>query len=321
MMLLKLIDPLSCAVPRAARKLFGLPRRPNLGCVIRPGGLGDLVILTKSWLEEGIDIWRMVWVVEKRNKAWTDYLRLPSIVYDQLSGVVLAARSGEGFDWVVNTEQTYGLAAVFACRLTDPGGQVFGFETSRARHLQDHNVPHSLGRDHESDSFKALARAADPRVGLPKLKGQNWREGLSLEFPRGTHNVIALGGKQVPEKSLPVDKWVKLSKWAARNAERVYVVGSAIDTKFSVELAVEAPWIDFNLVGRVPFPETIRLIASARRLYSVDSGLVHVSEFFGTPSTVLFAKENIRTRWAPKTPGSKALLVSEFEEIENEPEA
>ena len=39
-------------------------------CVLRPGGLGDLVVLTRAALKHGIDLSALCWVVERRKVVW-----------------------------------------------------------------------------------------------------------------------------------------------------------------------------------------------------------------------------------------------------------
>lgn len=311
-MFLKTIDPLSYLVPGAIRKIVGLPPRPGLGCIIRPGGLGDLVVLTRACLELGIDIWRVVWIVEKRNNIWCQLLKLPFISYDDIWGVNLALKSRNGFDWVIDTEQTFGLSAVFACRLTDAKRPIIGFETSRAAHLHDINISHSLGQDREIDSFKHLLEEAAKTVEFPKLTTNKLEYVLHDEIRQQRHVVLAVGGRRDKKRCLSIDDWVSLAKKAKELSDDVFVVGAVDDTKFAVELMVQAPFLSFNFVGRIPFEETVSLIRASRRLFSVDGGLVHVADFFDRPSTVIFANEEKRIRWSPIHQQSCALLLDNF---------
>lgn len=311
-MFLKRVDPLSAFVPRGLRNLVGLPPRPGLGCIIRPGGLGDLVILTRACLELGIDIWRVVWIVEKRNNIWCQLLKLPFISYDDIWGINLALKSRNGFDWVVDTEQTHGLSAVFACRLTDAKHPIIGFDTSRAAHLHDVNIAHLEAGAHELESFKYLLKEAAKAVEFPMMSSNKLYYVLEEHVPKEKHVVLAIGGQQVKEKCLPVADWISLAGRAKAETEEVLVVGAEIDTKFAVELMIQARFLTFNFVGRIPFEETVRLIRSSRRVYSVDSGLVHVADFFGIPSTVVFACEEHRARWRPTVADAKAWLVEDI---------
>lgn len=311
--MLRTLDPLSALMPRFARRLIGLKGRPNLGCVIRPGGLGDLVILTMAAMRQNIDVWRVVWIVEQRNKPWCELLKLPFIAYDEFSGVRLAARSREGFAWVVDSEQTFGLSGIFACRLTPASGKIIGFATSRSSHLFDHRVEHSLGSEHEIDSFRRLLAEAEQQVQIPKRTDLPPWEPPELAGSRREYVVLALGGRQAKDRALDIAAWMKLARLAREYSEDVYIVGHPVDTKFGVELLVNCPWIKFNYVGRMPFVEVARTIKGAARVVGIDSGLIHVASFFGTPATALFVDPLKRQRWAPLAPGSVSLMAEDLD--------
>lgn len=311
--MLKFIDPLSAFVPRIVRRFVGLTGRPNLGCIIRPGGLGDLVILTQAALRLNIDIWRLVWIVEKRNKPWCELLKLPFIAYDELSGVRLAARSREGFSWVIDTEQSHGLSAIFAARLTPHSGSIIGFSSSRGAHLYNHRVQRNPMPVHEIEQFSKLLQEAGAIVQFPKFDvGPLWQP-EELNVSRGNHVVLVLGGRQSATRAISVNTWVKLAQLAREFSDDIYLVGHPADTKFGVELFVNAPWIKSNLVGRIDFTQVVRLIKSATRVIGVDSGLIHVASFFDIQTTALFVDEVNRQRWSPLAKGSESLMLEAFE--------
>jgi ADP-heptose:LPS heptosyltransferase len=311
--MLKMLDPLSAFTPKALRRIVGLPARPNLGCIIRPGGLGDLVILTMAALRSGIDIWRIVWIVEKRNKPWCELLKMPFIAYDEGPGMRLAAKSREGFAWVIDSEQTFGLSGVFACRLTPADGKIVGFNTSRVAHVFDTTVPHSLGAHHEIDSFTQLLAAADRELSLPKRTDVPPWQPEELSCNRGSYVVIVLGGRQDQQRALEIGHWIKIANLARQYSEDVFLVGHPADTKFGVELLVNAPWIKFNFVGRLDFPKVARKIKGACRVIGVDSGLIHVASFFDTPTTAVFVDPKKQARWAPLAPGSESVMLEELQ--------
>jgi ADP-heptose:LPS heptosyltransferase len=310
--MLKILDPLSAFAPRFLRSLVGLRARPDLGCIIRPGGLGDLVILTMASLRNNIDVWRIVWVVERRNKSWCELLKMPFIAYDEFAGIRLAAKSREGFAWVVDSEQTFGLSGLFACRLTPADGKIIGFQTSRAAHLFDITVDHPLSQQHEIETFSQLLNAADKVVSLPKREDVPPWEPHELACAKGSYVVLALGGRQAHDRALDISVWVKLAALARQYSDEIYIVGHPADTKFGVELLVNAPWIKFNYVGRVTFTEVARLIKGAARVVGIDSGLIQVASFFGTAATALFVNQQKKERWAPLAEGSVCLMPGDL---------
>ncbi len=93
---------------------------------------------------------------------------------------------------------------------------------------------------------------------------------------------------------------------ATKEAANVVVVGTQQDRSFSEELCAHfGPEVE-NLTGELEFPMVVETVKLARRLYSVDSGLVHVADFFGVPSSVVFTS-GLAHKWGPTTPGSCVL--------------
>ena len=75
MLWLKKFDRMGNIFPKGMLRSARLPAETrDRPCVVRPGGLGDLVILTRALIELGVSPTSVDWLVEKRNAIWLEYL-------------------------------------------------------------------------------------------------------------------------------------------------------------------------------------------------------------------------------------------------------
>ncbi len=306
MLWLKRFDRISLAYPRS---LSRNRRAPNteLPIILRPGGLGDMVLLTRAAGEAGLDLSQLLWIGERRNISWTSYLGLPALAYDSIPVFLRGVGGSPRSRVVINTEQTFGLAAVFASRLTAEGGVLAGFDSNIRADLHDRNVRYEHDR-HELGSFVDLLEAGG-------LSGETPQRRLPDRAPgAGTHDgaaVIAFAGRESAVKSLSAAAWRAIVKLAAGSASTVVAVGTPSDRAFSEEVltgrggaAVE------NLVGKLSFAEVVDLVRGAARVVSVDSGLVHVADYCGVPADVIFPGGNPK-KWQPLHPQGRVIEADE----------
>ena len=307
MLWLKRIDPLSRLIPA----YFIKGRRPASAekavAVLRPGGLGDLVLLSRAAIELRIDLQKLHWICERRNAPWARYMGLPHSCYDSFHSLRELV-SGRGcFQCVINSEQTFGLSALYSARLCAAGGSHVGFSSNRRADLYSTSVPYSE-RSHELALFKTLfaesAAAALCSDSVPPLVAAPPKHrGLA---------VVALAGLQVPGKRLSVALWQRLIHSAEERFAQVRLLGSPADVAFAKHLSGSGR--TENLVGQLSFERVIEEIRSAERLISVDSGLVHVADFFGVPSSVYFPSGNPE-KWSPLSTNSCIYQEREVEEF------
>lgn len=299
MLWLKRIDSVSRAVPSRPLRSSGdaTEIRP---IVLRPGGLGDMVLLTRAACEAGVDPSKVLWFGESRNQPWIDLLGLPSLQYDRLKTFLRSLRGLTRSRTVICSEQTFGLAAVFGTRLVARSGAYVGFDSNIRCDLFDRRVPYSHDM-HEVESFRILWRDAVP----PDSRGAIDRRHLLPTAPTPEDvAILAIGGLQARYKTLSLTAWRTMLDHALCRASRVLLVGAPADASFAAELVEASRGKPVqSIVGTVSFADTVARIRAARRLVSVDSGLVHVADFCGVPSDVVFPGGN-PSKWRPLTPGS-----------------
>ena len=128
----------------------------------------------------------------------------------------------------------------------------------------------------------------------------------SKEGQASSHVVVAVAGLQQAYKRLPMSSWCELVRRAWEEDTLVYLLGAPGERDFSIHLQRECGVEVRNLVGVAQFPRTVDIVRTAKMLFSVDSGLVHVADFFGVPSQVVFKGGNPK-KWRPTTEGSVIL--------------
>ena len=302
LMWLKTVDVVSRVPPRW---LLDLDRRSATEgmCVLRPGGLGDLVLLTRACLEEKLNPLQVRWMVERRNSPWLEFLGIPHECYDTVATFVACARGRRRFAAVVNTEQTFGLATVFARRLVGERGTLIGFGSNRRADLQDVSLPYDH-RESELCTFRRVWQIASHYESrLPSGHFVMPSPDRPQEKP---YSVAALGGLQLAYKRLSLDDWAGLLRVAAAGADTLYLLGAARDREFADKLCSSAPVHVINLVGRLGFAQVVAYVSGATRVVGVDSGLIHIADFYGVPSDVVI-QDRLVSKWGPRTHGSRTV--------------
>ncbi|HEX9079920.1 MAG TPA: glycosyltransferase family 9 protein, partial [Desulfuromonadaceae bacterium] len=213
--LLKAADSL---LGRVAVPLAGLlrPARPPAAIrsllVIRPGGIGDAVLLIPALQAIGkrYPAAKITVLAERRNAAV--FLLCPDVhhvlLYDRPAGLI-AALTG-AFDAVVDTEQWHRLSATVA-RMTRAGVQI-GFATNERSRLLTHPVAYSQD-DYEAESFLHLLAplAIEPERPARKfltVPPRDVRTGEELVAPLGDRVFVTMfPGASIPERRWGADRF------------------------------------------------------------------------------------------------------------------
>lgn len=106
-------------------------------------------------------------------------------------------------------------------------------------------------------------------------------------------------GTKVAEKRWPAERFAGVAAALHRRGHRVVITGSREERELAawVALAAGLPATSV-LAGRTDVAELAGLVAYARLLVSVDTGVAHLATAYGTPSVVLFGPVSPR-HWGP----------------------
>src|SRR5437667_394871 len=104
--------PAAVRLGRLASSLSTVPHRTVQAkpLILRPGGMGDLILLCVAAEELGIDKRDFRWVIETRSAPWARHLGLDHVCYDEaLLGTHW--RAAGRYPLVINTEQRFDITS------------------------------------------------------------------------------------------------------------------------------------------------------------------------------------------------------------------
>lgn len=283
--------------------------------IIRPGGIGDAVllypclkILKNANRSAQIDV-----LAEKRNAGifkgckYIDALYL----YDDFSNMNLFLVLRKGYDMVIDTEQWHRLSAII-CFLTGAKVRV-GFATNERQKLLTNSVFYRQD-DYEVISFMNL---------LSEITGKRYKFDeneafLNFEAPRYIDflryrdkyktMVGIFSGATVKERKWGVQNYSFVANRLLDNQVGVVLLGGKGETTDSVYFRKFLGGRDYlDLIGKTELDETKNIISDLDVLVSADSGLMHIAYGVGTKTVSLFGA-GIEKKWAP--PGAENHVIN-----------
>lgn len=110
-------------------------------------------------------------------------------------------------------------------------------------------------------------------------------------------------------RAWPVERFATVARTLAATGERVVVTGSAKERDRALQTAELAGLGgEAVLAGRTDLTQLAALVADARLLVSVDTGVPHLASAYATPSVVLFGPAPPQ-EWGPPTLGPHVVLT------------
>ncbi|MEO7402468.1 MAG: lipopolysaccharide heptosyltransferase I [Burkholderiales bacterium] len=282
--------PPTIASPRALRSVL-LVKTSSLGDVIH--NMPAVTDLRAHFPEARID-----WVVEE---AYAPLVRLhpaidrivpvairrwrkslfAAVTWREVKAVraVLAQRR---YDAIIDTQGLVKSAIV--ARLAP--GRRYGLDQASAREplaarLYDERIPVSR-QLHATARSRALVAAA---LGYTVEGPLDY--GLSVAPATGGGDVILLHGTARPEKEWPEAHWAELARSLTRAGEVVTLLrGTAVEAARSDRIA--AANVGAGVAKHMDLEALARVIASARAVVGVDTGLLHLAAALKVPTIAIF---------------------------------
>lgn len=272
--------------------------------VVRPGGMGDMILLVPVLKQliarfpgAVLDV-----VCENRN---VDILRLAglgacALPYDggflRLAGRLIGRR----YDIAIDTEQFHHLSAVIAFMSGAPIR--VGFKLNPSRNIL---YTHLINYDLDGYEGRQFMRLLEPLGGAGgdyvlegslSAKGGGLPEAEAADLARlgeGGRAVVAVHlGASIPHKRWGLSRFIRFVQGlVTRGDVAVALLGTAEDRE-DVEKLLR--YIDLSggrglsLVGRLTLLETAVVLQQVRLFVGSDSGLAHMAAALGTDTVVLF---------------------------------
>lgn len=291
------LTPLGCGVASMLRPLASAFHKPEDILIIRPGGMGDLVLMTLAAEFLGLNPKSFTWLIEKRSSLWAEHLGLKYYCYDTSRLRTLKSVVG-AFKLVINSEQLFGLAQAYAELATHSRGKNIGFYTNRGSAHQDLSIPYDSKNKHEVEEFAALLSRA------LKMK-KEFVTTTQRKRPATFEPMVAISGFNLEYKSLTFETWRDLvAQWTA--GESFTVCSAPEDRVFAQKLVASFPGAT---LFQGNFNQLCERISKSEKLLSVDSAMVHIASYFGVPTTAIFTGA-IDTKWGPLADGSTKIFRS-----------
>jgi len=281
-------------------------RRAESILFIRPGGIGDAVLLTPSIIllkkvfpHASIDI-----LAEKRNSGVFAFCPDVSAVYHYESPTELLKAIRRSYDVVIDSEQWHRLSAVVA-RMTGAPMSI-GFATNERKKLFTHPVTYSHD-DYEMDSFMNLI---EPLINNVTREHRMPFLTISLEMtdtvkpllePLLKSKMIALfPGGSIQERQWGSERFHQTAKLLSDKGYGIVVVGGNDDVRAGKEI-VSGLSNALNLCGKLSLPETAAVLKESALLIAGDSGIMHIGYGLGIKIVALFGPGR-ELKWAPRSP-------------------
>ena len=271
---------------------------------IRPGGIGDAVLLLPSiiTLKHFIPGAEIDILAETRNCAI--FSLCPEInrviLYASPTQLLLILR--KKYDVVIDAEQWHRLSAVIA-RLTG-APMIIGYSTNERKRLFTHPIVYSHD-DYEMNSFfrlltplmgKTNDEVKVPFLSIPSEALESVR--LLLNSLRSTKVVALFPGASIRERKWGSHKFRETATRLSAKGYSVVVIGGKEEIS-DVEEIVSGLAYAVNFCGKTSLVETAAILKESVLLITGDSGIMHIAYGLGTPTVSLFGP-GIEKKWAPR---------------------
>ncbi|MBJ6799048.1 glycosyltransferase family 9 protein [Geomonas propionica] len=295
------------------RKKSAPAQAPRSALIIRPGGIGDAVLLIPALraLQAAYPACRIDILAERRNAAAFQFCAGLNAVHRYDEPGELRAVFKNRYDLVIDTEQWYRLSALVS-RLVRARRSI-GFATNERQRLFTDAVPYDMQEYEPFSFFRLLAPLgidAPAELPVPFLELPDAARETAARFLArlGDQPFAAIfPGASVPRKEWGGARFRQVAASVALAGHATVVVGGKEDEDVADAIARATGAI--NLAGQTSLAESAAVIAAAKVLLTGDSGLLHIAAGLGTATLSLFGPSDA-VKWAPKGDGHRVFASS-----------
>jgi ADP-heptose:LPS heptosyltransferase len=284
---------------------------PNKFLIIRPGGIGDAVILAPviNSLKKDFPNCTITLLAENRNSSAFSLISGVDKTFRYDRPLELAKVLCDRYDIIIDTEQWYRLSAVVA-RLIWSQIKI-GFATNERQRMFNHIISYDLVA-YESENFASLLKPLGVNCQLDSescalsVTPQSASKAVQLLQPINSESfVVMFPGASIPEKRWGIDRFRRVAELLAAFGITVVVVGGKDNRQHGEQIV--GGGLGLNLAGVTSLPETAAIIQKSSLLLSGDSGVLHIGVGLGVPTVSLFGPGRA-SKWAPR--GDRHLVIN-----------
>ncbi len=279
--------------------------------IIRPGGIGDAVLLIPAikhiktrYPESQITV-----LAEKRNAEVFELTPSVDMIYRyDMPGDFLAALKNS-YDIVIDTEQWHRLSAITA-RLARAGTRI-GFNTNERQRMFTIAAEYSHD-DYEMISFfnlltrlKGLSAAPDSTTCFLSVPPYAVEKAVScLGSVDSKRYVVIFPGASIPERRWGAEKFKLVAESLQSEGYGIVVAGGPAEKNDGSKIAGQT---GINLAGMTSLAVTAAVISRSVLLISGDSGVLHLAVGLGIPTVSMFGPGR-HLKWAPG--GNRDIVIN-----------
>ncbi len=299
---------LRLATFRSSRSRFpnGLRNEVKRILIIRPGGIGDAVLLIPSLkvvkkIMPGVQIHVLC---EPRNRGIFSASPFVDNVFNYRDFKDLFHLKRNHYELVIDTEQSHVLSAVMASNFRR--SVKVGFATNGRESVYDIGIKYHQ-EQYEMGSFLSLFEHVIegwPDRFLwepPYLHPLPEEEKKVSELLHGTERPIVclFPGASIEQRRWPAVRWGSVAGYLWKNGFQPVLLGGTGERRLSFEITQKADCPLLNLCCTLTLSETGALFERSNLLISTDSGILHLAVIAGLPTVSLFGP-GIAKKWGPK---------------------
>lgn len=284
--------------PTSAR----LPQEVKSVLFIRPGGIGDAVLLLPviNIVKQTFPDVNIFVLAEKRNAAVFKLSRNIKAIYRYDAARELLSVFRKSYDVVVDSEQWHRLSAVVA-KLINAKFSI-GFDTNERRKCFQCRIAYSHN-DSELASFYHLVSRLLTAKSIPSVEFVIPEDSLlkakNAFGPVSTSKCVAIfPGGSISEKRWDKQSFREIAQLLSHKQYTIVLVGGENDFLDGEIIAENISGV-LNFCGRLSLLETAAVISYAKLLITGDSGIMHIASGLGIKIVALFGPGSIQ-KWAPK---------------------
>lgn len=282
------------------------PAAPRRIALMKTTGIGDMILLcaVAHDVAAAFPGGELIVVAGPENAGLAelipgaDVVKLPA---DQPWRVVPLLR-GLRLDALIDFGQWTRVEALYS-RLSGAGWTA-GFDTpgQRRHYAYDTTAPH---RDDvpEIENYRALARC----LGVDSTSDPRFDPDPATELPtQDPYVVLHLwpGGFRSELREWPAERWRELARELAADGVTLVLTGGPADAERADRFIASCPETSGRMIsvaGRYRLPEMVAVVAGARCVISVNTGVMHLAAAAGAPTIALNGPTS-SLRWGPVGP-------------------